>query len=351
MLTSLQCHTQPCRWINPDWGRRLLGGYINGAHNTEKGLFVSKLVVDAMNIHQGGGAVVLNAFLQQQKPDILLHDARMVLPKAAAHKMVAVPPTLFHRLKSQKMLANIAKCGDQLICFGNLPPLWRQAADVKVFVQNKLLLIDANLHEFPLRSRFRLLAERWWLRRLKTHADLFIVQTPSMASLIKSALNLENVEINNYLPTFDAVGPNCDKEYDYLYVADASPHKNHRRLLEAWVQLAKAGQFPTLALTVKLEDLTNRDLITQFDLKVSCLGQVPHETMSQLYAESKVLIYPSLSESLGLPLIEATHYGLPIVASDRDFVRDACIPKAVFDPESVESIVAAVTHQLKRRTQ
>jgi glycosyltransferase involved in cell wall biosynthesis len=48
-------------------------------------------------------------------------------------------------------------------------------------------------------------------------------------------------------------------------------------------------------------------------------------------------------ESFGLPLIEARQAGLPILASELDYVRDIVDPEESFDPFSARSIVRAVT--------
>jgi glycosyltransferase involved in cell wall biosynthesis len=66
------------------------------------------------------------------------------------------------------------------------------------------------------------------------------------------------------------------------------------------------------------------------------------DQMAILYAQSSVLIYPSLFESFGLPLLEARQVGLPIIAAERDYVRDVVEPVESFDPESSSSIARAV---------
>ena len=57
---------------------------------------------------------------------------------------------------------------------------------------------------------------------------------------------------------------------------------------------------------------------------------------------SKALIFPSLAESFGLPLVEAQEFNKPILASELDFVRDVCSPVDTFDPKSSLSIARAV---------
>ena len=52
-------------------------------------------------------------------------------------------------------------------------------------------------------------------------------------------------------------------------------------------------------------------------------------------------------ESFGLPLLEAKFLGLPILASELDYVRDVVEPTETFDPESPVSISRAVQRFLK----
>ena len=56
-----------------------------------------------------------------------------------------------------------------------------------------------------------------------------------------------------------------------------------------------------------------------------------------------MLIYPSLFEGIGMPVLEAHQYGLPVVSSNA-----ACLPEVggdaalYFDPTSVEAIAEAI---------
>ena len=54
--------------------------------------------------------------------------------------------------------------------------------------------------------------------------------------------------------------------------------------------------------------------------------------------ESKCLIYPSLTESLGLPLIEANILNIPIIASDLNYIFEVCNPIETFNPFSAQSL-------------
>jgi glycosyltransferase involved in cell wall biosynthesis len=107
-----------------------------------------------------------------------------------------------------------------------------------------------------------------------------------------------------------------------------------------------------LALTLAQSEtslLTIIDVLrAKYGLEVYNLGDLPHKELLNLYDTSRALIYPSLTESFGLPLIEASALGIPIVASELDYVRDVCKPIETFDPTSEVSIARAVRRYLNQ---
>jgi glycosyltransferase involved in cell wall biosynthesis len=133
-------------------------------------------------------------------------------------------------------------------------------------------------------------------------------------------------------------------------VSDGTGHKNHINLIKAWEYLAHEGIRPSLALTLGVEDrglISNIiNLRNNLDLNITNLGSIPHEEVINSYRKSKALIFPSTSESLGLPLLEAKDLDMDIVASELDFVRDVCDPVETFDPYSSISIARAVKRHI-----
>ena len=68
------------------------------------------------------------------------------------------------------------------------------------------------------------------------------------------------------------------------------------------------------------------------------IGDQPIFVINKIYEIADFLIFPSLNRSLGLPLIEASLYELPIISSNIDFVYEVCKPLRTFDPFSEEDI-------------
>lgn len=317
--------------------------------STSKG----RLLLYAPNVHTGGGFVLLQSVLKSWPVDFTLiawldirARSRLELPKDAQVEWVS--PSFGSRLKSEFTLAKLASTDDQILCFHGLPPLMRNKARVLIFQQNRNYLGMLPLETFSWRTRQRLRFEQTLARKFRERCSGYWVQTPSMARDLKNWYGEKPVSIR-VLPFSQSIAQmSCDEEaqWDFLYVADGEAHKNHRRLVEAWVILANEGFKPSLALTLSSRDALLlawvQQQIEMHGLKISNLGQMPHDELISIYGQSKALIFPSLSESFGLPLIEARQTGLPIVASELDFVRDVCEPVQSFDPNSATSIARAV---------
>jgi glycosyltransferase involved in cell wall biosynthesis len=134
-------------------------------------------------------------------------------------------------------------------------------------------------------------------------------------------------------------------------VALGEPHKNHAALIEAWSVLADYGVFTSLEPESAPDLFALIEKATARGLRIQNLGVLPHDSFLAMFRASGALIYPSSFESIGLPLVEARKAGLPILASELDYVRDVSDPDETFDPHSPISIARAVRRHLDGRTQ
>jgi glycosyltransferase involved in cell wall biosynthesis len=312
-----------------------------------------KLIIHAPNINQGGGAVILQSLLdaaQTLSYEVLIQvDTRFKGSLNPNIKCVRVAPTLFGRLRAEWRLKKWTHAETVTLVLSNLPPLFGAAGKIHLFLQNRNLLDKASTAGCSPWPRLRITLERAWLRLRKRAVTQFSVQTESMQSLLKKILHL-NSQVH---PVYRSIATNTvknDKKFDFIYVGTAEPHKNHARLLEAWCLLASWGFFPRLALTVPENATQLKHSILHFcneyKLNITQLGMLSHEKVLESYGEACALIYPSLRESFGLPLLEAKQAGLPIIAGELDYVRDLVVPKETFDPYSALSIARAVARFL-----
>lgn len=319
-----------------------------------------RLFIHATNIHQGGGCLLLEALLKalpEKGETVLSLDERMMIPDGVAHnaQIKSVKSSVMQRFIAEKWLARSVTSEDIVLCFGNLPPLFKLRVRTIVFVQNRYLVDDVKLNRFPLNVRLRLGIERLWLSTKLLNASEFVVQTPTMKRLLEIKTRgrvpirvLSFVaEPNGYVRSMPQPEIQKQNNCDFLYVASGDPHKNHLRLIEAWCLLAEEGLFPSLCLTLDGDCYAGlcREIEVarqQNGLKVQNIGKVSYQDILALYKKMSALIYPSTFESCGLPLIEARQACLPVLASELDYVRDVLDPEQSFDPESPISIAKAV---------
>lgn len=317
-----------------------------------------KLFIHASNVHQGGGRSLLDALMRAVNRELVLSvDERMPLSNELKENIQVkrVAPSVLQRLFAEKWLAQAVLKDDTVLCFGNLPPLFRLRGRTVVFVQNRYLIENVPLNGFPLKDRIRLTIERLWLANRLMNVDKFVVQTHTMKRFLDvktggtvpvSVLPFVAVP-SGYARSFISSNNHIGKDFDFVYVATGEPHKNHHRLIEAWCLLAKEGQFPSLCLTldeVRFVDLCSLigEMRQRYGVKVTNVGALSHPDVLDLYKKSGAAIYPSKFESFGLPLIEARQAGLPVLASELDYVHDVLDPEQVFDPDSSISIARAV---------
>jgi glycosyltransferase involved in cell wall biosynthesis len=316
------------------------------------------LVINAANVRTGGGFGLLSALLESLSEGFqgrLILDERLQLPVNLHENLVVyrIRPTIWARLRNEWYLRRSTEPDDSVLCFGNLPPIFRLRGKVLLFLQNRYLVEPRSLEGFPFFHRLRITLERLWFRWGKRNVSRLIVQTPSMQRTVKQRLRMPSTvlpfskDAKNYTRVMDDPRDRAKAGHGFLYVASGEPHKNHRNLVEAWILLAEEGIRPGLWLMLdkkRFPDLCGwiEDRIKDRDLKVTNVGNISAQDLEKIYKESVALIYPSDFESLGLPLVEARCAGLPILAAERDYVRDAVDPEETFDPNSPVSIARAV---------
>jgi glycosyltransferase involved in cell wall biosynthesis len=104
-----------------------------------------------------------------------------------------------------------------------------------------------------------------------------------------------------------------------LHVGSENPRKNIPTLIKAFAKLQKDGNRNTILLRVGETRANTHKLISAYHLDESVLefGLRDQSDLCYLYNAADVLVFPSLYEGFGLPLIEAMASGCPVIAADR----------------------------------
>lgn len=139
-----------------------------------------------------------------------------------------------------------------------------------------------------------------------------------------------------------------------LFVGTLEPRKNIINLIKAYSLLPEEIQEKyTLKLAGKKgwggEDYVA--LITSLKLKdrIELLGYLESDELLDLYREASLMVYPSLYEGFGLPVIEAMAVGTPVLTSNisslPEVVGDTC---PLCDPNDINDIVKKIIMMLQK---
>ena len=143
-----------------------------------------------------------------------------------------------------------------------------------------------------------------------------------------------------------------DKSGYLLSSGFLDPRKNLKRQLEGF-KLAQSRGIGSMkyALTGLRTSLSNDVLelveSTELRSKVVFLGYVPKDELIALTSQSAALMYCSIAEGFGLPIVEAMALGAPVITSNNTSMRELAISRAqLVDPYDVNDIAEAIAKTL-----
>jgi len=135
---------------------------------------------------------------------------------------------------------------------------------------------------------------------------------------------------------------------NFLMVGTLEPRKGHAFALDAFEQLWKHGVDVHLVIVGKkgwlVEGLAQRlEQHPQTGTRLFWLQGASDEFLQKIYGVSDCLLVPSEGEGFGLPLIEAAHHGLPIIARDLSVFREVAGEHAhYFSGEAPSSLAESI---------
>jgi len=135
-----------------------------------------------------------------------------------------------------------------------------------------------------------------------------------------------------------------NKSY-FLYVGTIQPRKNLVLLIQAFAKANLRGVDLVLAgsrgwLTKEIYQAPEKFSIKD---KVHFLGYVPDDDLSALYSGAKSLLFPSLYEGFGLPILEAFASRCPVLTSNQGATAEVAGKAALLvNPKDVNDIAAKI---------
>jgi len=139
-------------------------------------------------------------------------------------------------------------------------------------------------------------------------------------------------------------------EPTFVILGTIEARKNHALLLKVWRQLIEAGGgsgMPRLVIVGRRgwegDDVFARLDRGEFGDRVLEVGPLDDRRLSEMLTGARAMLFPSLAEGYGMPLVEALAAGVPVIASDLPVFREIGqgVPE-LLPPNDVAAWIAAI---------
>lgn len=141
----------------------------------------------------------------------------------------------------------------------------------------------------------------------------------------------------------------------FYYPAATWPHKNHLKLIEAFAKFHQDNTNYHLVLSgiqkQKSDEITKLIASQKLNSHIHMLGYIEHKELPRVFKQAFALVFPSLFEGFGIPMIEAMSVGCPVISSNTTSIPEVAGNAALyFDPTSVSDIAKTMQMVVRDNT-
>ncbi len=139
---------------------------------------------------------------------------------------------------------------------------------------------------------------------------------------------------------------NLDKPY-FLYIGAIHPRKNIARLIRAYELLQDQSPTDHELILIgrqawRYDDVINTMKSSKYQDRIRHLGYWPGD-ISGVIAGAEALVYPSMFEGFGLPILEGMNMRTPVICSDRSAMPEIAGDAAILiSPDDTQDIADAM---------
>lgn len=323
-----------------------------------------EILIDASNLHVGGGVQVASSFISELDEIAALNRSnrpwlRNVVVHASTPVLENVGRPVLHIRCLQRdtsprkqMLASLTRrssCAITFTIFGPTYQLRRHAVTIAGFADGTSLRPGRRTVRSLLRQR---LSRRFFTQQV----DTVVVEASQVADDVSRAWGIDPARIrvvpnvlNKTVRDHPPIEPTATPSRPFVlgYPTRFYPHKNLTVLGRAAQHLHEVAHVDVrFLLTLTPEEWTHLDPLTK---KYSTtVGSVPTKDLPAFYSRCHAVVFPSLNESFSATPLEAHHFRLPLVASDRGFVRSISKDTAFYFEPTDHVDVAHAIHDVMR---
>jgi glycosyltransferase involved in cell wall biosynthesis len=283
-------------------------------------------MVDAMIRNNPGHEIIL---VREKRDDTLRHVEQIIIPNTrlpvgfASLRLFFIIPFLLRRAKADVVI--------EPAHFGpfNLPSRIKRVT----VIHDLTPLIFPHFHRWHSQ-----VLQRIFLKRILKRTDLIIANSDHTAMDIRKMFPFTGSRIRKIYPgvrTDFGAEPDYDviRKYNltsgyFLFVGTIEPRKGLGTLLEAFrIYKSIAGNNRQLVIAGgkgwKADDFYVQLESHPFRSDIHVIGYIPTNELPSVYKGATALIYPSLYEGFGFPVVEALMFGKPVITSRNSSLTEA----------------------------
>jgi glycosyltransferase involved in cell wall biosynthesis len=332
---------------------------------------VKRIVIDAREYPTSTGRYIRKLLEYLEKIDggshereylVLLKSADLVAyqPKAKNFKKVAADFKEFTFAEQFGLLRLIRNLKPDLVHYGkdHQPLLYFGKTVTTMHDLTTLRFTNPNKNLIYFKAKqfvyfFVVLAAAWKTNHIITATEFVKTDLTNFTKVKPSKITVTPEAADKI--TVPAIEVKKLKNVPYImYVGRSLPHKNLRRLIDAFGIIKPTHSTLKLVLVGKKDHAMNQ-LISYAKEKnlpdVIATGYVEEGELRWLYENTACYCFPSLSEGFGLPSLEAMIHGAPVASSNT-----TCLPEVngdaaqYFNPEDTHEMAAKITEILEDDT-
>lgn len=213
-------------------------------------------------------------------------------------------------------------------------------------------------------NRLALLYARRMIPHSITRSDQIIVGSKNTKADLMDYFDVQSQKIRviyygvedafrRHLPTedIDRWMKTLELERPYiLFVGNPKPHKNLDRVVQAYAKARELRSFDAPLVCVGAREgsdfkLRQRAIQLGIGDHVRLLGHVAQEALPAIYQGATLLLYPTLYEGFGLPVVEAMASGVPVITSNTSALKEVAKGYGhLVNPLDIDEIAGAIAH-------
>lgn len=308
------------------------------------------MIIYAVNIHTGGGKVLLDELIQNSvfgQVTYAFLDKRYTPPSTQHHlKTFYSANKILGRILSELNLHKLIRylgCEkiENVMFFGNIPPFFKPKTHSILYLQNCFLTRQVPLPKDSFKEMIRNWIESILLKALSRNVDEIWVQTEWMKDATQKYLPNSKISLHPFLPTLKPQSISVQKKYKFLYVGSLALNKRLHFFLESLkflddkldheIQIAIILDNPTeFKHTLFSEKLKK--------IKIETFNQLSREELTTKYCESEYFVTTSKYESFCLPIYEANSCQCNVIVPIAGYTKNLPFKVTYYDDSIVHDL-------------